>query len=349
MIWTVLLIIIVLIALALCIVVIIPIGVSFQFSNTSEKNSLNAYIFLFTGFILRVEYDFAVNNMIIRFFGLKLDFNKKDNSPDDQQDDKMVKGKKAKTEIEGETESQRKAESTVKDQKTEFHEAEAAVNDTEIVPADVSEVNQSNSIQSNGPDHSLNTEDTGNAPGPQLQAEQKPEGKNITEPETQQKIRPEQKKEKRRLSDTIDQMKSRINRHPAIFFLRQEKLRSHGLRWLVRILKSMLRIVAIRRLLVRTEFVFDDPALGGRLFGYYESIRHAAALYSKKINLLFRPLFIKGDTRIEIDFCATTSLWKIGYPLLVAVVAFPYMTFGITWWRFFKMNRQQKKADAKRN
>jgi hypothetical protein len=355
MIWTILLIIAALIALFFCILVFMPIGVSLQFSNISKKNNLKAYFFLFTGFILRVEYDFAVKSMVIRLFSLKIDFMKKDNSLDDRQDDRIGKGKKRKkveTEIEGKTERKKNVDLTVEDKNAEQNNAEN-VNDDIVVPSGTSNVNQSNANQCNGLDQNPSTESTGDAsaptPEPQLQAEQKTEAMQFTESELQQEIKPEQKKKKRRLTDTINQMKNRFNRHPAVFFLKQDKLRSRGLRWIVRIVKSILQIVAIRRLLVRTEFVFDDPALGGKLFGYYECVRHAAALYSKKINLFFRPLFIQGDTRIDIDFCATTSLWKMGYPLLVAVVTFPYMTFGITWWRFYKMNRKQKKADAKRN
>ncbi|HMA65628.1 MAG TPA: hypothetical protein VKO63_10535 [Chitinispirillaceae bacterium] len=352
MIWTILLIITALIALVFCFIVFMPLGVSFQFTNSSKKNHLNAFFFLFNGFFLRVEYDFAVNSMIIKLFGRKLDFTKKDNSPKDQQDDRIGKGKKVETEVKVEEERKKKAEIKVKDKKTEHYKA-VVENDGLVVPSGTAGVNQSNSNPGNGQYQSLYTESIGEASGPtpetQSKAEQKPEEVQTTEPKVQQRTKPEQREKKKRLADTIDQIKSRINRHPAVFFLKQEKLRYRGWRWIVRILKSILRILVIRRLLVRTELVFDDPALGGKLFGYYESVRHAAALYSKKINLFFKPIFIMGDTRIDIDFRVTTSLWKIGLPLLVAVVTFPYMTFGITWWRFYKMNRQQKKADAKRN
>jgi hypothetical protein len=353
MIWTILLIIAALIALVLGIIVFMPIGISCQFSNTRKENSLNAYLFLFTGFILRVEYDFAANSVVIRLLGRKLDFSKKDNSPDQGQNDKIGKGnKRLKSKTEFEAQREKKAELTVEDQKPEHNKAGAA-NDDVIVPTAASGINKSSSDQSNVLDHSPYTGSTGETteptPEPQFKAEQKPVEVQTKEPKEQQRTKPEQKEKKERLTDKIERIKSKINSHPAVFFLKQEKLRYRGWQWFVRILKSILRIIAIRRLLVRTELVFDDPVLGGKLFGYCESVRHAAALYSKKINLYFRPLFIQGDTRIDIDFRVTTSLWKIGYPLLVAVVTFPYMTFGLTWWRFYTMNRQQKKTDAKRN
>jgi len=349
MIWTILLIIAALIVLVFFILAFTPFGVSFQFSNSSNKNNLNAFFFLFSGFFLRVEYDFTENSMIIRLFGLKIDFRKKGNSPDNRQDDRIGKEKKRRK---GETETELKVERKTKDglkteEKKEAQSNKESVNDKVVVSSGISDINQSNSNQDTKLDQSSYTRGNSEASESQHQTEQKTDEKQAAqEPEPQESA---QKKKKVRLIDTIDQIKSRINRHPAVFFLKQETLRYRVWRWIVRILKSILRIIVIRRLLVRAELVFDDPALGGKLFGYYEGVRHAAALYSKKINLYFKPLFIVGDTRIDMDFRATTSLWKIGYPLIVAVVTFPYITFGIAWWRFYRVNRQQKKADAKRN
>ncbi len=347
MIWIILLIIASLLALIFIAVIFTPLGISLQFSNTNDVNRLNAFFFLLSSFFVKIEYDFTANVLIIRFLGCKLDFRKKDNGPTEQQDGRI--GKKEKKE---KKEKMVEVDSKSEGKKT-GHNKDKAESDTFVVPSGAADVNPDRSNLGNGQYQSSRASSTGEAPestpDQPLQADQKPDEAQPIEPEPQQRTKPEQKEKIERLTDKITRIKNRINRQPAVFFLKQEKLRYRVWRWIVRILKSILRIIAIRRLLVRTELVFTDPALGGKLFGYCESIRHAAALYSKKINLYFRPLFIQGDTRIEIDFRATTSLWKIGYPLLVAVVTLPYMTFGIALWRFYWLNRQQKKADEKRN
>lgn len=343
MIWTILLIIVSLVALTLITVMFTPFGVSLHYSNTNDGNRLNAFFYLLSSFFVKMEYDFTANILIIRFLGFRLDFRKKDNSLRGQQDSKI--GKKEKKE--------KKEADSKSEGKENGHNKHKAENDTLVVPSGDADVNPNSSNQGNGQNRSSYASSTGEAPESTpdrpLQTDQKPDEAQTVEPELQQKTKPEQKVIKERLTDKIRRIKDRISSQPAVFFLKQEKLRYRVWRWIVRILKSMLRIIAIRRLIIRTELVFTDPALGGKLFGYFESVRHAAALYSKKINLYFRPLFIQGDTTIDIDFRATTSLWKIGYPLLVAVVTFPYMTCGIALWRFYWLNRQKKKADEKRN
>ncbi len=346
MIWTILLIIVTLLALILIVVMFTPFGVSLHYSNTNDANRLHAFLYLLSSFFVKMEYDFPAKILIIRILGFKLVFREKDNSLRGQPDSRIGKKEKKKKGKKVEVDSKNESKKT-------GHNKDKAESDTFVVTSGVADVNPDSSNKGDGQHRSLHTSSAGEAPestcDQPLQADQKPDEAQPVEPEPQQRTKPEQKEKNERLTDKIARIKNRINRQPAIFFLKQEKLRYRVWRWVVRILKRVVRVIVIRRLFIRTELVFTDPALGGKLFGYFESVRHAAALYSKKINLFFRPVFIQGDTKIDIDFRATTSLWKIGYPLLVAVVTFPYLTCGIALWRFYRLNRQKKKADEKRN
>jgi hypothetical protein len=126
----------------------------------------------------------------------------------------------------------------------------------------------------------------------------------------------------------------RIRRNPFVFFAEKRSLRHKCYVWVKRIVKSTFKILRIELFDIRAGISFEDPSVSGKIYGYVEGARHALSLYSKKINLQYRPIFVNGQNTIEGEVKIVTSIAKMVSPVFIAVVMFPYYTFAITWWNY---------------
>jgi len=175
-------------------------------------------------------------------------------------------------------------------------------------------------------------------------AQRKPEQSEIAgqSEKTQPHPQPDVKTKKRRC--LID----RFNHHPAVFFIRDRSLREKTLRWILRVLKSIFTVVKIRRCNAMVAYAFDDPSVGGKMFGYIEGVRNAMGAYSKEINFRYVPHFKNEENEFDGDLKVETSLCRLSFPLVLGVLTLPYYTFGMTWWRYRSVMKKGKK-DAKRD
>lgn len=139
----------------------------------------------------------------------------------------------------------------------------------------------------------------------------------------------------------------RIRRNPFVFFIEKRSLRNKCYTWVKRIIKSTFRILRIELFDIRADISFEDPSVSGKIYGYVEGARHALSLYSKKINLQYRPIFVNGQNTIGGEVKIVTSIAKLMSPMFVAVVTFPYCTFVITWlnYRHFLKKGTHEKRD----
>jgi hypothetical protein len=98
---------------------------------------------------------------------------------------------------------------------------------------------------------------------------------------------------------------------------------------------------------IRADISFEDPSISGKIYGYIEGARHALSLYSTKINLQYRPVFVNGQNNLECEVEITTSIAKMISPVFIAVMMFPYYTFAMTWlnYRHFLKKGTHEKRD----
>ena len=112
--------------------------------------------------------------------------------------------------------------------------------------------------------------------------------------------------------------------------------------WLGRVIGKLLRVIRIDRLSMYLRAGFDDPAFTGSLHGFYTGIIHGIDIGQyKHIKLDFEPLFNDEDIiEFEGSLSVRTSLARLLWPVLVALLTFPYVSALILWLRIRKMKKR---------
>lgn len=118
------------------------------------------------------------------------------------------------------------------------------------------------------------------------------------------------------------------------FIMRQKVIYPKTIRWLKRVAVTALRLIRFEMLRVTVRANLGDPARTGMVGGYIMSAEKLlTAGKCTTIALTFVPVFDRECFESAGTLTIRSSLWRIIAPLVVAFVAFPWLTAGLLWWR----------------
>lgn len=138
----------------------------------------------------------------------------------------------------------------------------------------------------------------------------------------------------------------RFKKNKYLFFLKEKKLAGKILRWIFRIAKKLLKIVAFKRSYIEAKFGVEDPALLGKIYGYIEAVKYGLNS-GKNFRLEFTPVFMQNYLECRGSVSLRSSLWKFLLPLIVALVTFPYLSTLVVWLRYKSLTKQRRKKNEK--
>lgn len=109
-------------------------------------------------------------------------------------------------------------------------------------------------------------------------------------------------------------------------------LRRKVLRWLGRFLLMVLRSATVRTFDVRVRASFDDFEQTGRVAGYIGAAQHALRLGLRRPWVVkFEGVFDREGFEARAVIDVRTSLVRLAWPLMVALLAFPYLAAWRGW------------------
>jgi len=94
--------------------------------------------------------------------------------------------------------------------------------------------------------------------------------------------------------------------------------------WLGRLWNSAITTVVFDKLNIRTKIGLKDPAILGKLCGYFTAARCALQLQNRKIDMILEPVFMKDHLEFEAQFMARTSVWRAASRFFAVFIMFPY-------------------------
>lgn len=122
------------------------------------------------------------------------------------------------------------------------------------------------------------------------------------------------------------------------YMLRQTKLYKKLWRWIIGVGRAGLRIIMFKTLRFNATIGTDDPALTGKIYGYWTAFYHGIELdRSKHFKISVLPEFTRECIDIDLDIKAKTSLARLMVPFMVAVFTFPYIRSGLVFWKVRKL------------
>lgn len=138
----------------------------------------------------------------------------------------------------------------------------------------------------------------------------------------------------------MDNLIGWIKKSWVIFFLSHNKWRGKMLSWLLRFFKAFRYLVHFEYFKADIRAGVEDPAVLGKIFGYYQAILNALQLTEYGFKIFFEPLFMKNHFEVDGAVKIKSSIGSLLLPFGVAFLTFPYInTFFL--WRSYKrkMNR----------
>jgi hypothetical protein len=109
-------------------------------------------------------------------------------------------------------------------------------------------------------------------------------------------------------------------------FLGNESFRRKMLRWLRRLVRSLLGMCRIARIRVHVKAGFSDPAQTGVFYGWYQGISHMLNLPgSRRLEAVYEPEFSRKTFEADGEAVIATSGVRLCLPLVKALATFPYV------------------------
>ena len=140
----------------------------------------------------------------------------------------------------------------------------------------------------------------------------------------------------------MDNLKERVQKNWIFFFLRQKKWRFKVFSWLIRVLRTFGRLVRFEYFRADLRAGIEDPAVLGRIFGYYQAVCSALQLMESGFSVFFEPVFMKNHFEADGAIKIRSSVGSLLAPLGVAVFTFPYVSTFFLWRRYKKNLKRMK-------
>jgi hypothetical protein len=117
-----------------------------------------------------------------------------------------------------------------------------------------------------------------------------------------------------------------IRRNKAWFFVRDRVYRSKMWRWVKRSVAPLWRMAGVERLGVEVRMNLEDPAETGKVAGYVNALRYGLFPDPRSVlDVRFVPVFDRPCSDVTVDCTIATSISRLIYPLVVALLTFPYV------------------------
>jgi hypothetical protein len=107
-------------------------------------------------------------------------------------------------------------------------------------------------------------------------------------------------------------------------------------RWCWRTLPLCFHVVQFDHFLLHAKAGVGDPAETGKIYGWYSALRNVLLMRQRNIDVQFEPYFSGEALEIEGNIGLKTSIIRIGIPLTVALMTFPYLSVFTIWRRIKK-------------
>jgi hypothetical protein len=119
--------------------------------------------------------------------------------------------------------------------------------------------------------------------------------------------------------------------------LRDGRVVPKSLRWCALLLRLCLRLLKFDHLRLKAKAGVADPAETGKIYGWYTAINNTLLLRRKNVDVRFEPCFSGEVLELEGSIGVRTSVARVGVPLVIALLTFPYLTVYFTWRRLKKV------------
>lgn len=157
------------------------------------------------------------------------------------------------------------------------------------------------------------------------------------EPEIKLSVPESVEKKTAKIDNIIGQIKN-----SKLLFIASEKrwLKKMGA-WFLCFLKSFFYLIRCNYAKAYLKAGIEDPALLGRIYGYYVAVRNGLSTIDSRFDVLFEPVFMEnhfeGNGEIEIK----SSMGRLLAPVGFAIFTFPYIS---TLFVYIRYRRRYKKA-----
>ncbi len=134
----------------------------------------------------------------------------------------------------------------------------------------------------------------------------------------------------------------RLSRNPVLFFLKNGAWRGKIIRWILRVLSSLFRIIRFDRFGLALRAGVENPMIVGTVFGFHRAFISTLPERERSA-VLFEPVFMENRLEGSFHFRTVTSLFRLMLPALVALFTFPL--FHTLWLllRLYLNERRRKR------
>ena len=109
-----------------------------------------------------------------------------------------------------------------------------------------------------------------------------------------------------------------------------------SLRWCRRTLRMCSYLVRFDHLHLHAKAGAGDPAETGKIYGWYTALNDGCFRRQNNVNVQLEPQFSGDVLEFNGSIGLRTSLARIGVPLMVGLVTFPYLSVYFVWRRLKK-------------
>jgi len=131
----------------------------------------------------------------------------------------------------------------------------------------------------------------------------------------------------------------KLKRNIVVHFIRNSGWRNRVLGWVLRFLKSLFSLVKFDKLRLEVTGGVEDPMITGTLAGYMYAIG-AILTQHDRYHFTFEPVFMKNSIAGSLQFRVTTSLFMLLFPMVAAVVTFPWIRTLLVWLSYRRMKKR---------
>ena len=93
-----------------------------------------------------------------------------------------------------------------------------------------------------------------------------------------------------------------------------------------------MKIIHFERFNTYVKGGLEDPCITGKIYGYVTALSYALTNQKSANNFILEPVFMKNHLEFDSEFQFKTTLWRLTYPVLIAVFCFPWL-HSLRLWR----------------
>jgi hypothetical protein len=117
------------------------------------------------------------------------------------------------------------------------------------------------------------------------------------------------------------------------------RVTAKALRWGQRTLRACFSVLRFHCFRLHAKAGTHDPAETGKLYGWYAALDRSCFSRNTNIDVRFEPDFSGEAFECSGDIAVRSSFARVGMPLVVALMTFPYLTAYFVWRRLRNSHR----------